>query len=422
MKNKVLVLIAISILVAASSPFVGISNNENENAIGENINMTYSDRIVSVYSEENFASKVKDSLLPQTSNVSHLRTTDTETTEEIIIFDEKWIYKNDTTLVDSKIDSAIRDGCPVIFVGSNSYLTKSSNLKTQVVSHSDYAIAYGIFIDKNGVGYQYSVGNSTEKEAISLLYAWANEITSGKDTQEVVRSFSWMTNNHKPPTKEFVNDPLPLGATSSAYWGLHWVTTQTLPCGNYGDFSHSTLVYKLEEFNDGYKYYSFHYFQSGQPNHSSGYRIADIYLEASHPSHHTIIGHAPSTTSGTQGSSVTVSLGIGMSGFSGGASGSWVYSISDVVLRNTSSMATGKINFWHDVSEDKAVGSGYSVEPTTTIRVPNGKSYNVTDVHKIQMCKEYSVPAFNLIFVISTLLKKEYRDFNMFTMYEGISL
>ena len=70
------------------------------------------------------------------------------------------------------------------------------------------------------------------------------------------------------------------------------------------------------------------------------------------PNGTNLCGHGPSNTSGTSGSSVGVSLGGGGSSsgpsINVGVSGSWSYSIADVVVYNESEIVNNSVMITHD--------------------------------------------------------------------------
>jgi hypothetical protein len=134
-----------------------------------------------------------------------------------------------------------------------------------------------------------------------------------------------------------------------------------------------------DQFND---YFTIHFIQNGAPNTSNNIRLGDLWLNASMVSG-TMHKAEPTTTVGSSTTQATVNLGLTV-GYDGtpyievgaGASGSWSYTISDVEVVTT--FTDSSANVWHDVSEDKTVGLGYSAEPGLLFSAPKyqGASLN----------------------------------------------
>ncbi len=420
MNNKIVIGVVAIFLVAMILPFGFASTNEGDVSIGETYKVEFSDRTVVVYGSDDFSKSLQTDLSEQTSKVTSSKNINEEITSDMILFEESWIYKNNAESVDMKIYETVKSGVPVLFIGKNSYLFEDSKIELTSYGYTGTEIGYGVFEDEFGSSHFYSVEGDDLNEAANLLYSWANEMTSGKDPYKVESTFSWMTSfSADNSRKEFEHEPIPSKASNSgAYWGYIGSKTSSTTCGNYGYLSQTTWSYKLFDFVDpeGYTYYAFHYFQSGEPNSNKGYRVADLYLLGDFPINTiNLIGFSPGTTQGTNGTTLSVSLGGGISGAgpsgSFGLSGSWSYSIADIILTNTSKIGNQTVNFYHDVAEDKGVGSGAIVEPSITVKTEG--SYIHCDDHRIKMCKEVKSIYWILNHAIHTT---SYVQFQTFTM------
>ncbi|MDR3281987.1 MAG: hypothetical protein LBS92_00025 [Candidatus Methanoplasma sp.] len=380
-------LIALSAVVS-----INIFDSENSSAVPIE-ERAFSDRNTVVFSDDAFLSDLKDSLVDHTSKVDATSGFSSVETGDIVVIDESWIYQSNKQQVNAGIVETIQKHAPLVFVGESSYLFKESGIPFQSAGYSDDEVVYCLYKNADGVEFSLSVESEDVSSAVAIAYSWADVLSSSDDPYDDVRTFSWMrseadSNDVAPDVEETRLSPL--GSTpGTAYWGFLAFKSSVTTCGSYGAIAQTTEVYKLQDFNDPqYDYYSFHYYQYGEPVASNGYRIADMYLTGTYSSTITLIGHSPTSTSGSSSAGVSLGLGVSVNGPSGSASLSWSYSVSDVVLSNQSQLSTNVVNFWHDVNESKAVGSGYSTQPSTTVKVQKNASYLHCDVHSIQFCKE----------------------------------
>ncbi|AIZ56272.1 hypothetical protein Mpt1_c03780 [Candidatus Methanoplasma termitum] len=382
----------------------GIHSNNYAN--GDTVKTVFSDHEVTVFADTEFTQDVSDGLSQFTSKVQAKNSIDDSDIGEIVIFDGKWIYENNNALTNQLINDLIKQGIPTLFIDSDSYLFKCSDINIQSLEFSENTVAYGVFENESGIDITYSIEGEGRINAASMLYAWASEMISGKDPQFVAETLSWMNTKNTPTTDEVsLYSNAPLGASVSAQWVKILDNTVSIRCDDYGYFSERTVAFKLNNYtlDTANDYYSFHYYQYAQPTGDG--RTADIYLQWQYAANGPkLVEFSPNTTSGTNSSSAGVSLGMGIINASASYSTSWSYSISDVVLHNSSKIATNEVNFWHDVSENRAVGSStYYVEPCITVKVPKGTPYQHVDVHKVQFCKRYIIPIMPSFFNIQAL-------------------
>jgi hypothetical protein len=388
-----------AMLVAVGLPFASETFSKDASS-GTSI----TERNVVVYSDDLSSITVKIDLSDYTSKVISSYDLESDDVTEIAVFDSSWIKMNDTFAVDSVIANTVSSGIPAIFIGSDNYLLNKSGLNTPIYGSSEDETVYCWYQHCDGINFYYSVGGELT-EALKLAYAWADEILS-YDPYMVVKTSSWTDSTVDIANEmESVNDiPYqPLGATTTgATWALLTILSHTANLYSNGSFTVTTEVYKLVGgVGTTTDFYSFHYYEGwGRTASTSGSaRVADIKFVGTVPISNPkmqpnmgFIGSGPVSTSGTSGVATTLQLGFGMSGdtpkFDISLSRTWSYSISDVVIKNTTTL--NKLNIWHDIAENKNVGYGYQAQPSVTLAVPYGSAFIFFNFHSVNVCKEQS--------------------------------
>jgi len=194
MNNRIIIGIVAIIIIAAALPLFFFAWDGGHDTQTDEVATTfdYTDHSVIVFADTDTAAMIADSLSTYSSDIVCVDDITDGAEGEIIIFDENWIYENDTLLVDEKIHDCLSKGIPVLFLGENLYLFKDSSIEMTVEGYSEQNIAYGIFEYEDGMIFSYDVTDGDLDSAVVLMYGWASELISGKNPYEVVSTFSWM--------------------------------------------------------------------------------------------------------------------------------------------------------------------------------------------------------------------------------------
>lgn len=194
-------------------------------------------------------------------------------------------------------------------------------------------------------------------------------------------AYNWAIKNLQPDAGSLEVQPL----SSGAYWGYQ--SQLDFTSGDdwkpYGRLNVRTIYYKL--INDGsttYDWYDVHVRQQSVPGKElwsdSEWRTADMYtwIDADYYNSNGFLSdYAPTTTSGTSTVGVSIGVSAGEDGAAVSASQSWSYTIPDVFVHDQSDYSQELAKWWHDVAEDKSVGSDtYQIEPGATLRFPESGS------------------------------------------------
>jgi len=386
--NKKVYSLAVVFLLSFSAVFVTASfmgGSESPIALSSEYEKEFTNRNVVVFSDDILFSEIENDLTDSTHNINKKSNINDIGTGDIAVISESWIYLNDQQKINRSIETAIRSGIPLIFVGNDSYLYNNFAKKLGAIGYSENESVYCIYV-KDGVNFTNSIVGYNEEKAIQLAYSWADAALSD-DQYNAIWNFSWLGDKsylETPPESE----PMPetLGALVTPSWGLISLSSTTKNCSPHGNLVINASTYKLMDFNDGNKYYAVHYRQLGEPDYDNGYRLADIYLEGNPVTY--FYDHGPATTSGSTTVSVSMGSSIGITGPTVGATIGWSYTKPDVMITNGSQISTQKVNIWHDVDESKAVAKGYVAEPGITVKIPNTTTnFTHSLTHKVQMCK-----------------------------------
>ena len=181
MKGKLIVGLIIAAVVIAAVCIVIVSVNKTDNAPsnsgGEN-SSPVSDIVI--YSYEEFSQNAIACLTTYTTKIA--TTGDLYETIEgkMVIFDEDWISMNSNkSAINELIREAYNGGKPVLFLGSDNYLYKGSDMGLSTPNFAENSTGYGVFKDKGGVYHSY-VSNgedgrkATVDETLIDLYTWAS--------------------------------------------------------------------------------------------------------------------------------------------------------------------------------------------------------------------------------------------------------
>ena len=386
MKTKILMSISAvalaCMMVLMASPITSVTDANNGRTNGDDEFVPeFTDREVIVFSDEKFVSEVGCALIDSTSRVdSSASKTPAENT--IALVDESWLADSSKGRPSTnQIKNMLYNSIPLIFVKGDSYLYKDSGIELRTGSPpSKNSVAYGLYYGPSGVVYSFECGEGMElEEALLRIYAMADDAIAAD--------------------LEYSKEKESIGrAPAGPYWEQALVVLRSYPCDNKGCLNVSTTYYKLKNWNEAYTYYAIKHGQSAIPGSGTSYKVADIYLNNTLPNGHEVKDTLPVTTSGQTTSSVSFTMAS-----EGGLSATvgWSYSISDVKTINTSIHGGKKINIWHDVSEDKNVGLGYTAYSGVEIRVGNNVnngSLHIVDDYKVQFSQKYDKYFFGLYY------------------------
>ena len=268
---------------------------------------------------------------------------------DIAIFEESWTMFHKIQYVDTILKSYINGGVPTIVIGNEDYLGNVSQLKSNVMIHTDDVAADCRYFDDSGTEHQYLIIGDRTKDTLKEAIEWSHNISTNEDYLTQRLDLNNSTTNGGDVT-------------------IFSIKTISMPVADRGNMSITATVGKFNNVTDPeYDYYSMHFTQYAAPNIDKDYRVADLNMTTTMREGELLLS-GPNSTSGTTtvGVNLGVGIGVGSDGVSGSASASysWSYSVSDVVITNstvTGIGGTAEIN--HDISEDKTVGKGYAAEP-----------------------------------------------------------
>ena len=145
-----------------------------------------------------------------------------------------------------------------------------------------------------------------------------------------------------------------------------------------------SFYYKLTKNDDRYDYYLGEYSAAIQPQSGSYGSGLDV---KSTMNGGTMLKHGPYTTPGTTSKSVDLTYTIGLDGASYSIGSSWSYTMSDLVVKNYTSVVDNILDIDHDIDESTNVGKTTCVvEPGKLIRINQSSDYAGVDTYKAQFC------------------------------------
>jgi len=419
MNSKILAL-AITMLLAFSAVLATASVQENTEVFSSSIEyvpeleISFTDRNVVVFSDDDFSKKVEKDLSEATSKINIGSDLKEVQSGDIIIVDSSWVYTNDSKTISNDLKTIQKNNTPVIFTGNDLYPLLDTIIAPDRKTYQGDENIYCNYIHSDGISYSYCITNSDETKAIQEAYSWTDAVLSD-DPRKAIWDFSWYKTDVDTSSSQKEPNPQPIKAAAgnSPHWDTILLSSKSQSFSK-GSLVVNVHVQKLMDYDNGEKYFAFIYRQFGEPDLSANMRLADIYAK-NKQGQPVLYDHNPPSTSGT--STVSASLGIGISGSGPSANGSigWSYSISDVVLLNTTQIGTQTINFWHDVSEDKGVGMGYIAEPGVVMKIPSTAQLCHTGLyHEVQFCKRTDVYMHLVGGLISIHTGYKYIDFQKF--------
>ncbi|MDR0523240.1 MAG: hypothetical protein LBG62_02305 [Candidatus Methanoplasma sp.] len=263
---------------------------------------------------------------------------------EIALIDQKWHQKQDKGRVDGLVRDFIGKGGAILAIGDPGIFSKNGSLAFS--AFSDDADVYGAYFDFAENRYaclSVDCGDAAE----SLDEACFRATDAARASKGAV-----------------------LASGSGISWGQEYQSTLIRHYSGYGWLNVMTMYTVVEESNARYNYYQTHYRLQSVPE--SGARTADMYISSQHNQNNmALVDYSPTTSSGSS----TVGVSVGASVATGGTgsislTGSWQYSVSDVMVIDQSNFGTNSFSTWHNVDETKSVGSAtYVIEPGKVTKV-----------------------------------------------------
>ncbi len=282
----------------------------------------------------------------------------------IVLTNESW-YSADSAKVDRLARYAMQS-VPIISLDGPRLFNENSQFGS--VAYSDDSDLCGYYHDSSAnVIYCYSVCSDDQAEAMQRIKDWAIRMGS-EFTAEV----------------------------SNADNLREVICEKDMKCGSDGWFSISTKYGLRSHDATGYDYWAVEYYMESVPSsgvQTSSMKIYDdfscTFMDAQ------LLRHGPNTTTGTESSSLDISIDVSGPSVSVGIQ----YAIPDVTVINNSSLATDVFSITHRFSRDTmAACNTYFCKPAAIIKCEFGDSeiayspideYSITFDHRELVSKEY---------------------------------
>ncbi|MEO0248155.1 MAG: hypothetical protein ABIN58_01175 [candidate division WOR-3 bacterium] len=193
---------------------------------------------------------------------------------------------------------------------------------------------------------------------------------------------------------QIASEGVGMGITS-AYWAYVWQGELNYAYPDKGQLNVIRTWYKLQD--DGSSSYDWRNLEvsmqivPGKVVYSSNWRNDDTWVSIDvneRKSHYQLIDYGPTTTSGQ--SSITIDVGVqaGQDGAAVSASMSWGYSVSDVVVQDSSNFSTELFYLQHLIDQSKTVGQyTYLHKPGLTYRLNNGELSELRQQYRAKFAK-----------------------------------
>lgn len=245
--------------------------------------------------------------------------------------------------------------CSVPIISLDGPRLFNDNSQFGSVAYSDDSDLCGYYRVSPKTTYCYSVSSDNHAEAMQKIEEWATHIKSIAATES--------------------------SGTDNLF---EVICEKDMKCGSDGWFSISTKYALRSHDVTSYDYWAVEYYMESVPSsgvQTSSMKIYDdfscTYMDAQ------LLRHGPNTTTGTESSSVDVSIGIDGPSVSVGIQ----YSIPDVTVINNSSLATDVFSITHKFSKNTlAACNTYFCKPAAIIKCEFGDSdtaYSPIDEYSI---------------------------------------
>ena len=263
------------------------------------------------------------------------------------------------------IKSAIINGTPLVLSGDSSSLNALDGMSIVMDKNADVTVIYCDPLTKN---LHYFTVDS-ENNAQTIAMDWLNSKIAERNANKSQSASSTASND--------VGNVF----TASAYIDGHNGSTLTI------DKTYTRVGTSSTE-----KYYQIRYDLKFEPNLAQNIYNADAYVISDIKKLNTfqrLVTHSPSgNVSGVKDSEINVNLDIFKSDAGFSYSDNWVYSISEVLVKDRST--SNCLDIWHDIAPGKSSSViNYVASPGAIVAVQNGSNYYVEDVYKVTFCTPY---------------------------------
>lgn len=295
-------------------------------------------------------------------------TVDQISNSKAVLLDQSWIDRNGIAKTNQVVADQLAKGVIVAGTDISTFTNKSSQLP--LMGFSEDADIYAMYYDK---------GN--DRFVCCSIDAGSSELSMQKFKDWVISS------NVSVTTKPSVT---PATGSDYAKWGTELLTACYKYYNGYGWQNINTSYFPLVEdnANSNYYYYTKYDVQS-VPDKGSQTCGINVYSKLSDS--HRILDYGPTTTTGS--TTVGVSLGVNSEGVVS-AGVSWSYTVSDVIVRDSTNYGTNEFCIRHDLNKDSMVSSNtYTVKPGKVVQVScNGSNktgdYDAIDCYEVVFGKD----------------------------------
>lgn len=286
--------------------------------------------------------------------------------EKAVFIDDSWLSSKNIRAVNTYISGLLNQGIIIVSMGSADVFMKNPNIEFKAFMED--CDTYSIHKASDGSSFVcYSIDDGGLGNALLKTYCWVKDRIGEARTVQ---------------NSGILDLP----------WGTEYSSNASVYHEDYGCMNIATNYFVIPEENPRYNYYYTHYYQESVPDNNR--YTADMYTRTQNTqSNLSYLYHAPTTSSGSSTVNIGFGVEVGLPDLVGvNSSISWSYSIPDVVVHDRSNTGTGLIDIWHDVDENKIVGSDtYYIEPAKLMKIDcqNGAGYCYQrDEYSIQFCKK----------------------------------
>ncbi len=285
-----------------------------------------------------------------------------------VIIDPSWIEASRQSTINNTVFNLVQQGKTVAGNDVSIFVNETSNLP--MVGFSDDADLYSICY----------------KESKWICCSF----TGGSPVQSIQELGNWIEKQNTP-TSQMAQNTGPENAvinSNYAQWGTELLCESYKYCNGYGWLNINTSYFPLNENNVSYNYYYTKYNIQTVPDNNR--RTSEVGVYSKLFQGHKILDYAPTTSAGT--TTVGVNIGVNSDGVVS-AGVSWSYSISDVIVVDSTNYGTREFSLNHELDIGKSVAKNtYTVKPGKVVRVDCNDftktgNYVATDKYTVEFCK-----------------------------------
>jgi hypothetical protein len=342
--------------------------------------LVFSDTPVHILGESSITDSVKLELERVTSNIFATPKTNLlsklKPEQDILVIDGLWLENDASTDIVENLQNVVLQGTPVLVMAGPSTILDEIIEKMEIsmtLAHSDVnsIVVHGLkYYPETGAVSSLEIAGKEAKDGVVSAYEWARKYLS--------------------------NIPIyPEPEHHSPWWQWRYTFTfySQTEYSPYGQFNIVTDYYRLEEDGTGtYKWYTAHYRVQSVPGYTAygnDWVTDSIYTRHDADSYsgcgsNILNDYDPTTTSGTQTVGVSVGVTYGEYGATVTSYTTWSYSISDLVIQDTSNFGTQVACWTHDLDRDTDVAKyTFTGELGSTDRAPEAGKYGISDGYHV---------------------------------------